>query len=90
MAGRFKFLRAVSGKSYVQQIGVYYACMDYDGQPERVRDKIDRLCAEAAGEHAAALKAYLTTGASWQEITQRFYLSDRTLDRARQRFYELW
>ena len=86
---RFKFLPSVK-KSYEQQGEIFFTCLNYARQPAEVRTILDRLCFEAAGEHAAALHAYLTTRASWEQVTMRYNLSSSTLDRIRRRFYELW
>lgn len=86
---RFRHLKSVS-KSYEEQGAIYFACATYRDQPAAVRRKIDRLCERAGGEYAPALKEFLTTGADWAWICDRYYLSERTLDRARKKFYELW
>ena len=86
---KFKYLPSVK-KSYEQQGEIFFACRNYARQPEALRAKIDALIAEAGGEHAAALRAYLTTCASWERVTMEYYVSASTLDRIRRRFYELW
>lgn len=86
---RFKFLPSVH-KSYEQQGEIFFACRNYLHQPDEVREKIDRLCREAGGEYAEALRAYLTTRASWERVTMEYHLSDATLHRIRRQFYELW
>ena len=89
MAARFKYLRAVP-RSYAQQGEIYFTCINYKRQPEAVKAKIRRLCTQAGGEYAAALLEYLTTDSSWQGICDKYYISDRTLQRCRERFYNLW
>lgn len=86
---RFKYLRNIQ-KSYEQQGEIFFCCRNYAQKSKRVQDKIRRLCQEAGGEHAEALFCYLTTDISWQEAAMRFYISERTLQRCRDRFYELW
>lgn len=86
---KFRFLPSVR-KSYEQQGEIFFACRNYARQPAEVRNKIDRLTAEAGGEHAQALRAYLTTRASWERVTMEYHVSAATLDRIRRRFYELW
>ena len=90
MAAKFKFLRAVQGKSYVQQGEIYFTCRNYRQQPQQVRARIDDLCRKAAGEYWKALREYLTTDADWRYICDKHYISSATLDRIRIRFYELW
>ena len=51
---------------------------------------LGKKIAEAGGEHAAALRAYLTTRASWERVTMEYYVSPSTLERIRRRFFELW
>lgn len=86
---KFKMLPSVK-KSYEEQGEIFFACRNFARQDERVREKIVTLCREAAGEYAPALFAYLTTGDSWQEVTMRHNISDRTLDRCRWKFYSAW
>lgn len=86
---RFRELQSVH-KSYRQQGEIFFCCLNYAHQTRQTREKIDRLCEQAAGEHAAALKHYLTTEVSWQEVTAEYHLSDKTLERVRNRFYRLW
>jgi len=86
---RFRFLPSVN-KSYAQQGEIFFCCLRYAQQPRRTREKIRRLCREVAGEQAPALLAYLTTPASWQEVTEKYYLSDRLLQLYRRDFFERW
>ncbi len=85
----FRRLRSVH-KSYNEQGLIYFTCQTYRNQPERMRRKIDRLCEGAGGEYAPALKEFLTTGADWIGVCAKHHISDRTLERARRRFYESW
>ena len=86
---RFKQLRSVN-KSYNDQALIYYTCITYDRQNAMTRRKIERLCRKAAGEYASALLEYLTTDAEWVGVCQKYHVGDRTLERVRRRFYELW
>ena len=86
---KFRYLPSVP-LSYEQQGEIFFACRNYARQSAQMRSKIDRLITEAGGEHAAALKAYLTTRASWERVTMDYFISNSTLDRIRRRFYELW
>lgn len=89
MAKRFKMLGTVR-KSYEEQGEIYFTCVNYKKQPARVRERIRQLCREAAGDYATALLEFLTTGADWIYITQKYYISSSTLDRARTEFYNRW
>lgn len=89
MAKRFKRLGTVR-KSYEAQGLIYFACRDYKNQPAKIREKIDRLCSQAAGDYAPALFEFLTTDADWVYITQKYFISSATLDRARTEFYNAW
>ena len=86
---RFKQLRSVN-KSYNEQALIYFTCITYDRQNATTRRKIERLCRKAAGEYAPALLEYLTTDAEWVGVCQKYHVGDRTLERVRRRFYELW
>lgn len=86
---KFKALGSVK-KSYEEQGEIFFTCRRYEYQSERTRQKIRDLCRRAGGEYSAALFDYLTTRASWQEVTDKYHISSKTLDRARQKFYEMW
>lgn len=89
MAKRFKMLGSVS-KSYEQQGIIFFTCRTFDRQPERVKQKIRKICQEAAGENADALFEFLTTEEDWVTVTMKYYISGATLERARTRFYNFW
>ncbi len=86
---KFKLLGSVR-KSYEEQGEIFFTCRRYEYQSERTKRKIRDLCRRAGGEYSAALFAYLTTRASWQEVADQYHISSKTLDRARQKFYEMW
>lgn len=85
----FKRLRSVA-KSYNEQGLIFFTCSNYRRQPEWMRKKIDGLCERVGGEYAPALKEFLTTDADWRYVCRKHHISDRTLERARKRFYEAW
>ena len=89
MATRFRYMPSIR-KSYTEQGAIFFACQTYKQQSGNVRKKIDKLIEEAGGEYAAALRAYLCTRASWEQVVIQYYVSASTLDRARRQFYELW
>lgn len=86
---RFKLLPSVH-RSYEEQGEIFFLCRNYAHQPRAVQRKIDRLCTEAAGEYAGALRRYLTTGDSWQAVVMEEHISEGTLQRCRKKFYESW
>ena len=74
--------------SYRRQGFIYFTMKNLHLLPEAKREKLKRLCDEAAGEHSAALWAYLTTEKGYVAVCREFYLSQETLFRAQKRFYE--
>lgn len=90
MASRFKYLRAVRNKNYIQQGVIYFTLQDYARQSAKTKEKILALCDKAGGEYAAGLLEYLTTDADWRYICDKHFISSATLDRIRVKFYELW
>ena len=89
---KFKYMPAVP-LSYEAQGLIYFTCRDYKQQPEAVRSRVRRVCAECADGDPAkerAIFTFVTTRISWRECCDRHYISDATLDRLRRRFYSLW
>ncbi len=74
--------------SYKKQGLIYFTMLNVDRLPHEKREKLKRLCKEAAGEYAAALWAYLTREKSAVAVGEEFHLSQDTLFRLRKRFYE--
>jgi len=89
MARKFTRLRSVR-KSYAEQGLIFFTCLSYSSQPKNIQEKICRLCQTAGGEYESALFEYLTTSADWLDVTMRYHLSDRTLERCQNKFYSLW
>lgn len=75
------------GIPYERQGLVYFMSRSYDHQPKRVRDKIDRLCRECGGDHAEALRTYITTDTDYAVVCRRFFVSKSALYRAVRRYY---
>lgn len=86
---KFKMLSSVE-KSYEEQGEIFFLCRNFEKQERKIRERIQRLCKEAAGEYAPALLCYLTTSASWQQVTREYAISDSTLNRCRRDFYARW
>lgn len=75
------------GVPYERQGLVYFTSRCYKDQPQRVRKKIDRLCRECGGDHADALRAFVTTDTEMSVICRKFFLSKSTLYRVVRRYY---
>lgn len=87
---KFKYLPSL-GISYREQGRAFFLAQSYDELTEQERKKIRAACQEAGGpDYGDALLEYMTTGISWQEICRKHYISDRTLDRARAKFYKIY
>ena len=82
---RFRYLKSVR-KSYEEQGQIYFVCATYRKQPRAVQDRIERLCRRVGGDYAPALMCYLTTGADWISVCDRYHLSGATLERLRRAF----
>lgn len=89
MAKRFVFLNSVK-KNYQQQGKIFFECLGYNCATKPMKEKIDKLCQSVGGQHAKALKEFLTTDADMQYISTKYYVSTPTLDRLRKAFYEKW
>lgn len=77
--------------SYIKQGLIYFTCMDYKNQPFEVKQKINNLCLEVAGEHHRALFAMLTDDTkNIHGIALAHYISETQLYYYRKKFYESW
>lgn len=85
----FRKLRGVRLPEEKQGL-IRYTCLNYDSQPEWMREKIRRLCDECGGAYSAALFEVMTTRRSMTEIALRYAVSENTLYRVRKQFYESW
>ena len=85
----FKKLRGVDLPEERQGL-IRYTCLTYDRQPQRVRNKIDRLLRECGGSYAAALREVMCGRDGITAISVRHYVSENTLYRLRREFYESW
>lgn len=66
---------------------IYYVSRLYRELPEKKRAVIDELCKRAGGEHAEAVKAFVTTNEGKTGICMRYYLSESTLERCIRKYY---
>ena len=87
----FKKMRGCK-KSEREQGLIHYTCLDYKNQPRWMQQKIDRLCLQAGGQYASALKTLLLNADRWtcERVAMDYYISANTLWAARRRFYNMW
>ena len=86
----FRKMRAVK-LPYRKQIMIYAICINFNDQPEEVKNKIMNLCTKVASYNYDVLFKLLTTEhKSSRQIAKEFYISERQLERYRVRFYNEW
>lgn len=74
-----------------RQREIYSTCKNFADQPQKMQEKILRLCRMAGGYNADALFEMLTTDQKLERILQKYYIaSTTTLYRARNKLFELW
>ena len=72
---------------YPEQGLIYFTCLTYDSQSERVKKRIRRVCDTVGGELSDALFEFVTTEKSATEIALKNYVSESTLYKLRRDFY---
>lgn len=72
---------------YERQGLIYFVSRNYEGQSQRIREKIEQSCKAAAGENWRALFRYVTTDVGMVNVCQEFHVSESTLFRAVQKYY---
>ena len=72
---------------YPNQGLIYFTCLTYKTQSERVKKRIRKICDLTGGANADALFDFLTTEKSATEIALKHYVSESTLYKLRQNFY---
>ena len=89
----FKKLRGIR-LPYRKQGKIYFTLINYDDQPESIRNRIDRLIDDAADGDAvycAALRKWLLhENVSSVQVSTEFPVSAQTLYRLRKKVYETW
>lgn len=78
------------GVSYERQGLIFFTSRTYQDQPLRTRQKIERICRAAAGEHWRALLRYITTDAGTVAVCQEYHVGEATLCRAVRRYYRMF
>ena len=86
---RFRYKRGIPLEYDVQGY-IYFLSRRYRRLPQAKRKKIDELCSKAGEQYEPALKAYVTTARSAEEICEKFFLSESTLERLVKRYYVLF
>ncbi|MBQ7646354.1 MAG: hypothetical protein IJS94_03700 [Clostridia bacterium] len=72
---------------YPEQGLIYFTCLTYGSQSERVKKRIRKVCEKVGGGYAEALFEFITTEKSATEIALRNYVSESTLYDLRRKFY---
>lgn len=85
----FKKIRSIK-LPYRRQGLIYFTCRDYENQPPKVKDKINRMCYEIGGELNAVLFEIMTGEMSVKEAAIKYYINEKALYRMRKKFYESW
>lgn len=83
----FRFKRGIR-VSYKRQGFIHFTMQNVAALPEGKREKLRKLCRDAAGEYDCALWEMLTTEAGYVDISMRHHVSQATLFRCIKRFYE--
>lgn len=85
----FKKLRSVK-IPYIRQGLIYFTCVNYNIQPEHVKQKILNTCMEAGGKYYQALFDMMIHGRTATAVSCDHYISEATAIRIRKKFYETW
>lgn len=85
----FKKMRGINLPEEKQGL-IRFICLTYKEQPQRTRDKINRMCREFGGDDASALFDVMCTTKSIVHISLQHHVSQETLYRQRRSFYEHW
>lgn len=76
---------------YNKQGLIYFTCLDYKNQPERIQKKILNLCIDIAESDYKALYDVLTSSnKNILSISLEHYISEKKLYLLRKKFYESW
>ena len=76
--------------SYNRQGYVYFQSLLYKELPSKDRQKIDKLCQEAAGSYWRAVLEFVTTSANATYIEREYNISRATLYRYVQKYYMIF
>lgn len=76
---------------YNKQGLIYFTCINFSNQPDKVKNKIMRLCDEIGQEYSSALFEVLTNDKkSLERIADENFLTEKKLTQMRKKFYETW
>ena len=90
MAQSYRYKRSIE-RSYEEQGYIYFVSRRYASLEKWKRERIDRHCREVAGGEAAyerGLRAFVLDGAGETAVCMQHNLSESTLRRMVQRYYE--
>lgn len=77
--------------SYDEQGLIHFICVNFDKMPVEIKYKILQLCEEIGKEHAVVLFEVMTNSKkNIRTLSREFFVSESSLYRYRQRFYEEW
>ncbi len=82
----FRFKKSIP-LSYEDQGYIYFYSMRYQKLPKGGQELIEAVSLEAGGEYAAALLEFVTTDAGAAKVCGRHYLSEKSLERAVEKYY---
>ncbi len=85
----FRFRKKI-GVSYQKQGYIYFKSHRYHKLSAAERLEIDELCILAGGEYEKALKRFVTTDKSVQQVCNECYVSKATLDRCVSKYIKLF
>ena len=76
--------------SYARQGLIYFTCLTYHIQPEKVKTAIENLCVEIAGEEYKILFTLLTKGKIIDIAAEETHINGKLLSKWRAEFYHEW
>lgn len=76
--------------SYARQGLIYFTCITYNIQPQKVKTAIENLCVEVAGEDYKVLFGLLTRGSVVELTAEENYINGKLLSKWRAEFYHEW
>ncbi|MCL2739585.1 MAG: hypothetical protein FWE47_00095 [Oscillospiraceae bacterium] len=85
----YKILRSVNIPKN-KQVLIKATCLDFRDQPYDIKLKIINLSASCGGEYGYWLFRVMTKGDSIISASMKCPCSEKTLERARKKFYENW
>ncbi len=75
---------------YEKQVYIRSVCLLHKEQPQRIREKIQRLCKQCGGVYSAALFDMMCTKKSVLQISMEHSVSESVLYDLRRAFFMAW